>query len=62
MTTAATCDPTPAREAPLLEVHALQIVFPAGTRADPSLEAYAVDGVSFTVARGESVCVVGESG
>ena len=62
MTTAATCDPTTAREAPLLDVHALQIVFPAGTRADPSLEAYAVDGVSFTVARGESVCVVGESG
>jgi oligopeptide/dipeptide ABC transporter ATP-binding protein len=42
---------------PLLEVRDLRISFPtAGTRV------FAVDGVSFTLARGEMLAVVGESG
>lgn len=45
--------PSPA----LLDVQSLQVEFP---NAGPPLRA--VDGVSFTVASGETVCVVGESG
>ncbi len=41
----------------LLDVRSLQIAFPAGSGV-----AKAVDGVSFSVARGETVCLVGESG
>jgi len=43
---------------PLLDVHALHVSFPAGGGAI----ARAVDGVSFTIAHGETVCLVGESG
>jgi peptide/nickel transport system ATP-binding protein len=42
---------------PLLDVQSLQVAFPA---ADGDVRA--VDGVSFTVAFGETVCLVGESG
>ena len=57
MTISATRDSTTAPDRPLLDVHALQIAFPAGQGV-----ARAVDSVSFTVGRGESVCLVGESG
>jgi oligopeptide/dipeptide ABC transporter ATP-binding protein len=57
VTIAATRDSMTPTDRPLLDVHALQITFPAGSGV-----ARAVDGVSFTVARGESVCLVGESG
>ncbi len=43
---------------PLLNVHALQVAFPAAGGA----VARAVDGISFTIAHGETVCLVGESG
>ncbi len=43
---------------PLLSVSALHVSFPAAGGAI----ARAVDGVSFTIAHGETVCVVGESG
>ena len=47
----------PSTAEPLLAVQSLRVTFPtdAGT-------ARAVDGVSFTIAAGETVCVVGESG
>ena len=57
MTISATRDSTTAPDRPLLDVHALQIAFPAEHGV-----ARAVNGISFTVARGESVCLVGESG
>ena len=41
----------------LLDVQALRIAFPV-----PSAEVRVVDGVDFTVAAGETVCLVGESG
>ncbi|WP_396222646.1 ABC transporter ATP-binding protein [Gemmatimonas sp.] len=47
----------PTREQALLEVQSLQVAFPGATGA-----VHAVDGVSFTVAAGETVCLVGESG
>lgn len=49
--------PVASHDEPLLSVHTLRVAFPAdgGT-------ARAVDGVSFTIAAGETVCVVGESG
>ena len=43
---------------PLLNVQALHVAFPAGGGAI----ARAVDGISFTIAHGETVCLVGESG
>lgn len=42
---------------PLLDVQSLQVAFPAAGG-----DVHAVDGVSFTVAHGETVCLVGESG
>jgi len=42
----------------LLNVQALHVAFPAGGGAI----ARAVDGISFTIAHGETVCLVGESG
>jgi peptide/nickel transport system ATP-binding protein len=48
-------DHTPDR--PLLDVQALQVAFPS-----VGGDVRAVDGVTFTVAEGETVCVVGESG
>jgi len=47
----------PATHDPLLAVHALRVTFPA----DGGI-ARAVDGVTFTIAAGETVCMVGESG
>ncbi len=44
---------------PLLAVDALRVSFPGGRHAPP---VRAVDGVAFTVAHGETVCLVGESG
>ncbi len=49
--------PAAERERPVLEVRGLSVTLPKG--AD---RAYAVEDVSFTVNRGEIVCVVGESG
>ena len=51
--------PPPARphDDPLLAVESLRVTFPA----DGAI-ARAVDGVSFTISAGETVCVVGESG
>ncbi|MCE2899798.1 MAG: ABC transporter ATP-binding protein [Gemmatimonas sp.] len=46
---------------PLLDVQSLQIAFPA-TDGGGGGDVRAVDGVSFTVACGETVCLVGESG
>ncbi len=43
---------------PLLEVSALHVAFPAGGGA----VARAVDGISFTIDHGETLCLVGESG
>ena len=43
---------------PLLSVQGLHVAFPA----DGGAIARAVDGVSFTIAHGETVCLVGESG
>ena len=57
MTSTPPRDSTPDSGGPLLDVQSLQIAFPAGRGV-----ARAVDGVSFTVSRGESVCLVGESG
>ena len=51
-------EPAPASSTgPLLEVEDLRLVYRAGRR-----ELHAVDGVSFAVARGEALGVVGESG
>ncbi|EME19847.1 dipeptide ABC transporter ATP-binding protein [Rhodococcus triatomae] len=49
--------PTPAPDGPLLTVDGLRVEY--GSRTDPVV---AVDGVGFTVSRGEVVAVVGESG
>ncbi|KTS19370.1 ABC transporter ATP-binding protein, partial [Methylobacterium indicum] len=49
--------PSPVLQGPVLEVENLAIALPGGGD-----RLRAVDGVSFTVARGEIVCVVGESG
>ncbi|CAK7055451.1 MAG: Oligopeptide transport ATP-binding protein OppD [Desulfovibrio sp.] len=43
--------------APLLAVNDLAVAF-----ATPAGDAFAVDGVSFSLARGETLCLVGESG
>ncbi len=48
----------PERGAPLLEVHDLRTVFPL----DRARLLAAVDGVSFTLQRGRTLCIVGESG
>jgi oligopeptide/dipeptide ABC transporter ATP-binding protein len=45
-------------EAPMLEVEELRVSFPGAGGA----RTYPVDGVSFTLARGETLAVVGESG
>ncbi|MEO7520187.1 MAG: ATP-binding cassette domain-containing protein, partial [Gemmatimonas sp.] len=45
------------RAAPLLRVDALQVSFPTSEGVSR-----AVDGVSFTIESGETVCLVGESG
>ena len=45
------------RDEPLLAVDSLRVTFPADGGV-----ARAVDGVSFTISAGETVCVVGESG
>src|SRR5439155_2714047 len=52
------------RMTPLLEVHGLKKHFPIhrGLFSRVSGQVYAVDGVSFTIARGETLGLVGESG
>ena len=47
----------PTTDQPLLDVQSLQVAFPGKTG-----DVRAVDGITFTVAQGETVCLVGESG
>jgi oligopeptide/dipeptide ABC transporter ATP-binding protein len=54
---AATPDSQAATAAPLLAVRNLRIVFPHGAGTS-----HPVDGISFTIGRGETVALVGESG
>ncbi|MFO0120827.1 MAG: glutathione ABC transporter ATP-binding protein GsiA, partial [Burkholderiales bacterium] len=54
---AATASAGGPESSPLLEVEGLKVGFPT-----PAGLARAVDGVSFGVSRGETLCVVGESG
>ncbi|HXQ52155.1 MAG TPA: ABC transporter ATP-binding protein [Stellaceae bacterium] len=49
----------PARDAPLIAVEDLRVYFPSGNKRET---VKAVDGVSFTVAAGETFGVIGESG
>jgi peptide/nickel transport system ATP-binding protein len=54
----------PARTPPLLEVNALKKHYPirGGVFGGVTAQVYAVDGVTFSIARGETLSVVGESG
>ncbi|CAH2604755.1 murein tripeptide ABC transporter/oligopeptide ABC transporter ATP binding subunit OppF [Rhodovastum atsumiense] len=53
-----------APQAPLLQVTGLRKYFPAGRRSlwGPACHVHAVDGVSFSLDRGETLSIVGESG
>ena len=53
-----------AKPVPLLEVNALKKHFPlrSGLMGGVKAHVYAVDGVSFSIDRGETLSVVGESG
>ncbi len=51
---------SPSGAPPLLEVSTLRVSFPVV--GNPAATARAVDGVSFTISAGETLCVVGESG
>src|SRR5580692_10948981 len=52
------------RERPLLEVNGLKKHFPihGGILGQETAKVYAVDGVSFSIDRGETLSLVGESG